>query len=265
MAAERRAAALLRELRARLLDADEASGAGLDEDALVRRLAAEDSLFPDMCDLNVPLTATDATPLHLAVRLRATRLADALLMRGADPNRRDLEGDTPLHLACAGFAGEAGAKLVRLLARHGADAEARNFVDDQRPIDRAPSEAARAEIRHILQGAAAEAAGDEHFVATPRRGDAPPPASLAAPPAAAAARPQSAGVPSNEAAALFDAFDVDGDGLVGPGDLARLLAAAGIAGAADPRLATRMLALGGSEAGLDLGGFARLAKRLAPH
>ncbi|XP_062567059.1 NF-kappa-B inhibitor alpha-like isoform X2 [Saccostrea cucullata] len=40
------------------------------------------------------------TPLHLAVIIRSRELVEHLLQSGADPGSRDLQGNTPLHIAC---------------------------------------------------------------------------------------------------------------------------------------------------------------------
>ncbi|KAK4445349.1 ankyrin repeat-containing domain protein [Podospora aff. communis PSN243] len=59
------------------------------------------------------------TPLHFASRSRNEHVAAVLLEAGADPNAKDEEGRTPLHLAMT-------AAAVRVLMEGGADAGVRN-------------------------------------------------------------------------------------------------------------------------------------------
>jgi ankyrin repeat protein len=61
-------------------------------------------------------TSTGDPPLVLAIRLGWQRLAEALLVMGADPNGRDSRGHTPIHVA-AGLGRESA---LRLLLRYGA-------------------------------------------------------------------------------------------------------------------------------------------------
>lgn len=84
------------------------------------------ALLARWCDPNVPSrNAMQVTPLHSAVASRrpeaAAGLARTLLAQGADPNRRQQGGWTPLHAAAQ--AGDP--ELVSLLLAHGADREAR--------------------------------------------------------------------------------------------------------------------------------------------
>ena len=79
------------------------------------------ALLARWCDPNVPSrNAMQVTPLHSAVASRrpeaAIGLARTLLAQGADPNRRQQGGWTPLHAA----AQSGDPELVALLLAHGA-------------------------------------------------------------------------------------------------------------------------------------------------
>ncbi|CAB0033542.1 unnamed protein product [Trichogramma brassicae] len=70
----------------------------LDDNAIV------DYLF-ELCKVNRPLQVNAAdklgqTPLHLAVEYGFEELVEELLTKGADQNRADAEGLTPLHVIC---------------------------------------------------------------------------------------------------------------------------------------------------------------------
>ncbi|AKT34475.1 Ankyrin repeat [Pyrobaculum sp. WP30] len=62
------------------------------------------------------------TPLHIAAEQCRADLAELLLKHGADPSARDNQGKTPLHIAVGGRCGA----VVELLLKHGADPNARN-------------------------------------------------------------------------------------------------------------------------------------------
>ena len=61
------------------------------------------------------------SPLHLAVLRLEIRLVEALLLRGADPNKTDYEGKTPLHFIMNLFSknGTASNAIIDLLVIHG--------------------------------------------------------------------------------------------------------------------------------------------------
>ncbi|KAK7946767.1 uncharacterized protein PG986_011088 [Apiospora aurea] len=80
--------------------------------------------------VNTRASEDSQTPLHYAVKgdddlawswgdNNQEALADMLLSAGADPNARNVRGETPLHCACPGSPG-----LVDILVRYGADIDA---------------------------------------------------------------------------------------------------------------------------------------------
>lgn len=93
------------------------------------------ALLARWCDPNMPSrNAMRVTPLHAALASRRPHLVPGLtrtlLAHGADPNRRQEGGWTPLHAAAA--AGQVEA--LRLLLAHGADPAAINDAE-QSPRD----------------------------------------------------------------------------------------------------------------------------------
>ncbi|KAJ3109376.1 hypothetical protein HDU96_007241, partial [Phlyctochytrium bullatum] len=62
---------------------------------------------------------TGATPLH---ETTDAGIASLFLRYGANPNRANLRGQTPLHIACKGLVGAEEIALIRTLLQHGADA-----------------------------------------------------------------------------------------------------------------------------------------------
>eukprot|EP00197_Chlamydomonas_leiostraca_P000020 CAMPEP_0202886216 /NCGR_PEP_ID=MMETSP1391-20130828/42060_1 /ASSEMBLY_ACC=CAM_ASM_000867 /TAXON_ID=1034604 /ORGANISM="Chlamydomonas leiostraca, Strain SAG 11-49" /LENGTH=972 /DNA_ID=CAMNT_0049569485 /DNA_START=65 /DNA_END=2985 /DNA_ORIENTATION=+ len=120
--------------------------------------------------INEPESELGYTPLHLAARMGRDAMVKELVRRGADPNRQDKEGRTPLMLGC--LHGHAG--VVDALVRHPA-------------------------TRRDLRDARGQAAYD---LALPKRpdlanrvGPAPPAPAPAAPPAAAYAAGSTASQP----------------------------------------------------------------------
>ncbi len=79
------------------------------------------------------------TPLHLAFEGRDRPLIHLLLDHGADPDARDAQGRSPLHMVWS-------AELVRLLIEHGADTDVR----DERGRSPLHAAAAQDQSTHIL-------------------------------------------------------------------------------------------------------------------
>jgi uncharacterized protein len=63
------------------------------------------------------------TGLHLAILYGREREASYLVQRGADTNRPDKDGNTPLHLCAASNSmnDEQSSQIIRMLLKHGAD------------------------------------------------------------------------------------------------------------------------------------------------
>lgn len=93
------------------------------------------ALLARWCDPNTPsANAMRVTPLHSAMATRrpeaAAGIARTLLAQGADPNRQQEGGWTPLHAA----AQSGDPELVSLLLEHGADRDLANDAG-QTPLD----------------------------------------------------------------------------------------------------------------------------------
>ncbi|MBI2300172.1 MAG: ankyrin repeat domain-containing protein [Armatimonadetes bacterium] len=73
------------------------------------------------------------TPLHAFAAHEDVRGVIWLLEHGADVDARDVEGNTPLHVAAAR---NAGTKVLQVLVEHGAQVEARNAAGET-ALDRA--------------------------------------------------------------------------------------------------------------------------------
>ncbi len=109
------------------------------------------ALLARWCDPDTPsANAMRVTPLHSAMATRrpdaAAGIARSLLAQGADPNRQQEGGWTPLHAA----AKSGDPELVSLLLEHGAD---RHLANDtgQTPLDLALAEEHIAVVA-LLQG-----------------------------------------------------------------------------------------------------------------
>jgi ankyrin repeat protein len=73
----------------------------------------------------------EATPLHLLCTMRPKpKFIEVLLTAGADPNKQNVTGDTPLHITCA----ERYPKLCKILLMAGADETIKNVLGNT-PMD----------------------------------------------------------------------------------------------------------------------------------
>ena len=76
----------------------------LDEDAILQVLREGQTLISSgHLDLNKPIKDTQSTFLHTAVWFRKLEIIKFLVLHGADPNRKNLKGNTPLHFAVSLF------------------------------------------------------------------------------------------------------------------------------------------------------------------
>ena len=86
------------------------------------------------CDLNaVTIDSNGYTALHLAVKDENTDMVDLLLSLGVDINRPDSEGNTPLHVSCAGESKphkKYKAKMTEQLLKAGAAPNIKNIYGE---------------------------------------------------------------------------------------------------------------------------------------
>jgi ankyrin repeat protein len=83
---------------------------------------------------NVPVDPHEnkeqATPLHFACKEKQLDSVEMLLKKGASPNLRNADGQTPLHLAAGAFE-----KAVPMLLAHGANPNIKDKIDGSTPFD----------------------------------------------------------------------------------------------------------------------------------
>lgn len=91
-----------------------------------------------------------STLLMAAIRQGRAASVEALLAGGADPNRVDPRGDTPVHAAA--FSGKP--ELLRLVLDHGGDANARNPNTGATPLMQALLSPDRDQYRVLLEAGA---------------------------------------------------------------------------------------------------------------
>ncbi|CAN0435725.1 unnamed protein product, partial [Scytosiphon promiscuus] len=117
---------------------------------------------PGMVDLLVEMGANvrargstdEKTPLHMAAEVRAVSAARSLLLHGADVNKRDVLGMSPLHRAAFVSENDQAAEMIELLLEWGADEKA---VDHR---GRTPAQAVPAANNPTVLGLLARIHGD---------------------------------------------------------------------------------------------------------
>jgi ankyrin repeat protein len=114
-------------------------------------------------DVNAPGFDDNATPLHLSSRRAHVKVAQLLLLHGANANAEDNFKSTPLHLASEGGDAEA----TRVLLVQGADTSARDDFQST-PLHLA-SEGGHAEVVRALLEHGADVNAQERFESTPLR------------------------------------------------------------------------------------------------
>ena len=73
---------------------------------------------------NVPWNKVDnANPLHFAVISNNEKLVELLLQKGSDPNHKDVQGNTPYHIASL----EPSLEICKLLEKYNGDATIQNL------------------------------------------------------------------------------------------------------------------------------------------
>eukprot|EP00035_Acanthoeca_spectabilis_P021225 m.437041 g.437041 ORF g.437041 m.437041 type:complete len:813 (+) comp18053_c0_seq1:210-2648(+) len=85
-------------------------------------------------DANAVYGPTRMTPLHMAASWRKPEIVDALLKAGGDPSVTDINGMTPLHLACV-FGCADSVELLYASGKVDINAEATNALGTLRPLD----------------------------------------------------------------------------------------------------------------------------------
>lgn len=99
-----------------------------------------------------------STLLMTAIRAGQTASATALLEGGADPNRVDARGETPVHAAA--FSGDAG--LLRAVLAHGGDANVRNPNTGASPLVQALLSPSAEQYAVLLEAGADPDAADHN-------------------------------------------------------------------------------------------------------
>ena len=101
--------------------------------------------------IDVPEDTDYHTPL-IEAAIRGSRLVEALLHAGADPNVSDRNGASPLHHAAI----EGSVKIIPLLLKHGAELNAKD-INDKTPLDLAVEHSKAASVKLLTEAGAIRA------------------------------------------------------------------------------------------------------------
>jgi|GEM_PF-777012 len=103
------------------------------------------------------------TPLHLAIKANHLQIAKLLIEKGADVNARDRYGWTPLHIA----AGHGNLEVVQLLVEKGADVNAKD-AQGRTPLHVAPvADVGHADVVEFLVGKSVDVNARDRYGRTP--------------------------------------------------------------------------------------------------
>lgn len=85
-------------------------------------------------DINITAGKNNWTPLHYAVKESNLDCVEYLVDCGANIDKKDVNGDTPLHLAASRYLGKSGYEICKYLCEHGAYVSQKNN-ENKTPLD----------------------------------------------------------------------------------------------------------------------------------